>query len=227
MARLLTQVLGVMSGSVGDIVFRRRGGRSYVSAHPSGYTPRTDAATTARKKQFKTALEIAKNINSIPMLKAIWPADPTKATSKFNKMVSVNYKLVSGTDLTGQPTLTPEQGFSIPSAVVEIGANAVTFTADALGVDLGIDTSIEKTYIVTGLIVMNAPTDPLSPDIEILKFSAAKVNLDLINPIQASMPLSGIDQQLLAKYTNKRAFFAFFTLDSAEKVVKHSATYGS
>src|ERR1039457_6088141 len=70
MARLLTQVLGTMSGSVGDIVFRRRGGRSYVSAHPSGYTPRTDAATVARKKQFKTAVEIAKNINSIPLLKA-------------------------------------------------------------------------------------------------------------------------------------------------------------
>src|ERR1039457_147320 len=70
MARLLTQVLGTMSGSVGDIVFRRRGGRSYVSAHPSGYTPRTDAATVARKKQLKTAVEIAKNINSIPLLKA-------------------------------------------------------------------------------------------------------------------------------------------------------------
>jgi hypothetical protein len=45
MARLLTQILGVMSGSVGDIVFRRGGGRSYVSAHPSEYTSRTDAAS--------------------------------------------------------------------------------------------------------------------------------------------------------------------------------------
>jgi hypothetical protein len=59
MARLLTQVLGIMSGSIGDIVFKRRGERSYVSAHPSSYTPRTDAATMARKRRFKTSVEIA------------------------------------------------------------------------------------------------------------------------------------------------------------------------
>src|ERR1035438_8283601 len=129
MARLLTQVLGTMSGSVGDIVFRRRGGRSYVSAHPSGYTPRTDAATVARKKQFKTAVEIAKNINSIPLLKAVWPTDATKLVSKFQKMVSVNYKLVSGEDLTGQPTLTPSLGFEMTTPIVQLTANSVHFTA--------------------------------------------------------------------------------------------------
>src|ERR1035441_3986947 len=113
MARLITQILGVMTGSVGDIVFRRRGGQSYVSAKPSGYSPRTDAPSVARKKQFKTAVEIAKNINAIPILKAVWPVDSSKQMSKFQKMVSVNYKLVSGEDLTGQPTLTPNLGFEM------------------------------------------------------------------------------------------------------------------
>lgn len=227
MARLLTQVLGIMSGSVGDIVFRRRGGRSYVSAHPSSYTPRTDAASMARKKQFKTAMEIGKTINSIPLVKAIWPADPTKATSKFNKMVSVNYKLINGDDLTGQPTLTPDFGFGMTNAAVEIAANAVTFSADALGVNLGIDTSTEKTYSTVGLILLNGPIDPLSPDIQVIKFSSAAVNLDLLNPIEVSHPLSVIDQQIIAKYTNKRAFVAFLTLDDFGKVIKHSTTYGS
>src|SRR5664280_2817389 len=119
MARLLTQVLGTMSGSVGDIVFRRRGGRSYVSAHPSGYTPRTDAATVARKKQFKTAVEIAKNINSIALLKAVWPTDSSKLVSKFQKMVSVNYKLVS---------LTPNLGFEMTTPVVQLNPASVHFS---------------------------------------------------------------------------------------------------
>src|SRR5664280_688130 len=170
MARLLTQVLGTMSGSVGDIVFRRRGGRSYVSAHPSGYTPRTDAATVARKKQFKTAVEIAKNINAIPLLKAVWPADPSKLVSRFQKMVSVNYKLVSGEDLTGQPTLTPTLGFEMTTPVVQLNAATVHFTAGQLGVNLGIDTSVEKYYAVAGIIVMKSPTDLLSQDINVLKF---------------------------------------------------------
>jgi len=227
MARLLTQVLGIMSGSVGDIVFRRRGGRSYVSAHPSGYTPRTDAATVARKKRFKTAVEIAKTINSIPILKAVWPSDPSKLVSKFQKMVSVNYKLVSGEDLTGQPTLTPNLGFEMTTPAVAITTNAVTFNADALGVGLGIDTSIEKFYTVAGIIVMKSPTDLLSQDITVLKFRTGQQNLDLINDITVSIPLSGIDQQILAKYTVKRAFFAFLTLDDNGDVVKYSATYGS
>jgi len=227
MARLLTQILGVMSGSVGDIVFRRRGGRSFVCARPSGYTKRTDAASVARKKQFKTAVEIAKNINDIPLLKAVWPADPSKLVSRFQKMVSVNYKLVSGADLTGQPTLTPTLGFEMTTPLLQLNAATVHFTADALGVDLGIDTSIEKFYTIVGLIVMKDPTDQLSPDISVLKFRTNQHNLDLITEIDVSVPLSGMDQQMLAKYTVKRAFFAFLTLDDNDSIVQHSATYGS
>ena len=227
MARLLTQILGVMSGSIGDIVFKRRGGRSYVSAHPSGYTSRTDAATVARKKQFKTAVEIAKNINSIPLLKAVWPTDPSKLVSKFQKMVSVNYKLVSGEDLTGQPTLTPTFGFEMTTPVVTLAADSVHFAAGQLGVNLGIDTSIEKFFSVSGIIVMKSPTDLLSQDINVLKFTTGHQNLDLITDISVTIPLSGIDQQILAKYTVKRAFFAFLTLDDNNNVVKYSATYGS
>jgi hypothetical protein len=227
MARLLTQVLGTMSGSVGDIVFRRRGGRSYVSAHPSGYTPRTDAATVARKKQFKTAVEIAKNINSIALLKAVWPTDSTKLVSKFQKMVSVNYKLVSGVDLTGQPTLTPNLGFEMTTPVVALTANSVHFSAGQLGVDLGIETSIEKFFCIAGIIVMKSPTDLLSQDIYVLKFKTGQQNLDLITEIDVTIPLSGIDQQILAKYSVKRAFFAFLTLDDNGSVIKYSATYGS
>jgi hypothetical protein len=227
MARLLTQILGVMTGSVGDIVFHRRGGRSYVSAKPSGYSPRLDAASVARKKQFKTAVEIAKNINAIPILKAIWPVDPTKQLSRFQKMVSVNYKLVNGEDLTGQPTLTPELGFEMETPAVTLNAATVHFAAGQLGVNLGIDTSIEKYFTVAGIIVMKSPTDLLSQDITVLKFHTGQQNLDLITDISVTIPLSGIDQQFLAKYTVKRAFFAFLTLDDNGNVVKHSATYGS
>jgi hypothetical protein len=227
MARLLTQILGVMTGSVGDIVFRRRGGRSYVSAKPSGYTPRTDALSVARKKQFKTAVEIAKNINAISILKAIWPVDPSKQMSKFQKMVSTNYKLVSGEDLTGQPTLTPELGFEMTTPVVQLNAASVHFSAGQLGVDLGIDTQIEKFFSVAGIIIMKSPTDLLSQDINVLKFHTGQQNLDLITDISVTIPLSGIDQQFLAKYTVKRAFFAFLTHDDNGNVVKHSATYGS
>jgi hypothetical protein len=227
MARLLTQILGVMSGSVGDIVFRRRGGRSYVCAHPSGYTSRTDAATVNRKKQFKLAVEISKNINDIPLLKAVWPNDPSKLVSRFQKMVSVNYKLVNGTDLVGQPTLTPDLGFEMTTPLVALTANSVHFTAGQLGVNIGIDTSIEKYCCVAGIIVMKNPLDQLSKDITVLKFKTIQANLDLITEIDVSIPLSGIDQQYLSKYTDKRAFFAFLTLNDDGQVVKHSATYGS
>jgi hypothetical protein len=74
---------------------------------------------------------------------------------------------------------------------------------------------------------MKSPTDQLSQDIYVLKFTTGRQNLDLITEIDVTIPLSGIDQQFLAKYGVKRAFFAFLTLDDAGNVVKHSATYGS
>src|ERR1035437_7631660 len=82
------------------------------------------------------------------MLKAVWPTDSSKLVSKFQKMVSVNYKLVSGVDLTGQPTLTPNLGFEMTTPVVALTANSVHFSAGQLGVDLGIETSIEKFFCI-------------------------------------------------------------------------------
>jgi hypothetical protein len=74
---------------------------------------------------------------------------------------------------------------------------------------------------------MKSPTDQLSQDINVLKFKTGQQNLDLITDIDVTIPLSGIDQQILAKYSVKRAFFAFLTLDDVGQVVQHSATYGS
>ena len=74
---------------------------------------------------------------------------------------------------------------------------------------------------------MKNPTDQLSKDITVLKFKTNQASLDLITEIDVSIPLSGIDQQFLSKYTDKRAFFAFLTLNEDGEVVKHSATYGS
>src|ERR1035441_7564834 len=118
-------------------------------------------------------------------------------------MVSVNYKLVSGEDLTGQPTLTPSLGFEMTTPVVQLTANSVHFTAGHLGVDLGIDTSVEKYFTTAGIIVMKSPTDQLSQDIYVLKFTTGRQNLDLITEIDVTIPLSGIDQQFLAKYRSE------------------------
>lgn len=72
MAKLIKQVLGKVSGAVGDVLFRVRAGNNYVGTRPASYMPGTDAKSVARRQRFALANKFAKAVNIIPPLKSLW-----------------------------------------------------------------------------------------------------------------------------------------------------------
>ena len=227
MALIIKNILGTLRGTVAQVVFKKKGELCYATSKPGKRSASKAADAVLRMAQFKTAVEIASGVNRIPILKGLWPADPTKHLSRFQKIVGVNYKLVNGSDLTGTATLTPPFGFEVVNPSLTFGANAIQFSADALGDQLEVDDNLEKFLTGAAVVIMKDPSDNLSPKVNVMTFRAGQQSLGLDTPISFAMALSEKDKQTLAKYTVKRAFFAMVTTDQPGNVIHYSATYGS
>jgi hypothetical protein len=145
MGHLSNQVLGDASGKVGHMVFRIRKGENLISKVPAKRTkPPSDREKEVRAK-FALTSKIAMGIYSIPLLKEVWPTLPGKLT-KPNQIFQVNYKLLNTLETLGTVSVAPIYGFNVTTPVVTVGASSVQLATDALGVSVGIDTSIEKIY---------------------------------------------------------------------------------
>jgi len=227
MALIIKNILGALRGTVAQVVFKKKGELCYATSKPGKRPASKEPDAVRRMQQFKTAVVIASGVNGIPILKGLWPTDSSKHLSKFQTIVGTNYKLVNGTDLSGQATLTPPFGFEVLHPLLTIGADSVQFTADSLGDGAEIDPSQEKFLLGLGLIILRDPTDNLLPKVFSMAIKSGQQSLDTDTPISLTVTLSDKQKQTLAKYTVKRAFFAMVTTDQPGNIVHYSETYGS
>ena len=64
MAQLNKNVLGSVKGTLGNITFKQRNGKNFLSLRPESYKASTDPLSLLRKSKFRLAAKIAKTINS-------------------------------------------------------------------------------------------------------------------------------------------------------------------
>lgn len=226
MGHLSNQVLGDASGKVGHMVFRIRKGENLISKVPAKRTkPPTDREKEVRAK-FALTSKIAMGIYSIPLLKEVWPTLPGKLT-KPNQIFQVNYKLLNTLENLGTVSVAPIYGFNVTTPVVTVGASSVQLATDALGVSVGIDTSIEKFIVACGVVVLQNPTLGSWPKFEVIAFRSNQHNLDLINPVDLTTQFSGTDLTIYSGYTTKAAFGCLITIDDNGNAVRYSKTVQS
>ena len=105
----------------------------------------------AFRAKFALAGKIACKINSIEVLKEVWPKSTGKG-SKCNDIMKANYDLIGSAENLGSVAVVPLFGFNTVNPVLRAGATGIHLAADALGVGIKVDTSIEK-YIVTAGVI--------------------------------------------------------------------------
>jgi hypothetical protein len=226
MGHLSNQVLGDAHGKVGHVVFRLRKGNNVISKTPPKRTKPPSERELAIREKFGLTGKVARAINSVAQLKEVWPQLSGKKTV-CNEIFQVNYKLINTLANLGTVSVAPAYGFNVINPVVTVGATSVQLATDALGVSIGIDTSIEKYFIVCGVVILQNSTLASWPKSEVVPFKSIQHNLDLINPIDVTSQLSGTDLTKFAGYTTRAAFVCIITLDDNSKAIRYSQTVHS
>jgi hypothetical protein len=226
MAQLFDKILGTPSGLLGDVVFRRKKGGNIIAKQP---TPRASALKDSEKAlraKFGLAGKIASKINSIQVLKDVWPKSTGKG-SKCNEILKANYIQIGSAENIASAAIVPLFGFDIANAVLTAGVSGIHLVADALGVGTGIDTSIEKFIVTAGVVVLQTPTSADKPATEVIAFKSVQHNLDLINEVDHSVDFTGGTLDMFSSYTVKKVFACLITLDDAGTPIRYSTTVHS
>ena len=224
MAELNKTVLGRLSGALGDVVFRQRNGKNYVSMRPSSYHTPENPAAVAKREKFLLSVQLGSAINSNQNLKAIWDGYTPSGLTPFNFMVRKNYDNISNGELTNRVTLAPGLGFTIISTDLNLNTASLIAELDPLGTDTGIDTGQEPNLYFSAVINLSSPVDPADKENQFLSLISPAIPVDLVNNLSINIPLTSAESNLAALYQTKKIYGILNTVDSFNNPVHFSIT---
>lgn len=227
MAEFNKQILGRVKGALGDITFRQRNGKTFLSTRPGSFIPGSDNASIARREKFSLAVKLGKTINSIPILKSLWELSTPQGTAVFNHITRINYPMVTDNDLTSMVKLVPSLGFNTVNPVITVGLSDVKINIEAIGTSSGIDAATEPFLKLAGFIYMNNPSDESLSKDEFIALVSEQKAATITAALEFTFPLSDVALQQLSIYQNKKCYFALLSLNAAGNVIHFSNTFVS
>lgn len=215
MARVEKNVLGMINGRVGDLVFKVRNGKQYVASRPSKYTMSRKPTEEARRNKFSVNGKFAKCISSVPELKAVWEKAKAPAVSGYNKICSVNFKRCSDESPTLNNIITPG-GFPLDIKKIEAFEDKIAAELFPFGLLDG-----EEKVVFVMIVCFYMPAGSRNEFYELRALAGINVSWPVI-----TFNYNHEEKIIARKYENKIAWLAAVTEDKNGKVVRCSESVG-
>jgi hypothetical protein len=227
MAILINSLFGGLSGKLGDVVYRKRGGKTIVARRPSArQSPLTEKEILGHKI-FGLTGKISKAINGIELLKYFWHPISAKNQSIYHVIFKKNYAIVRIEDFPSYILLTPSQGFNLINPSLYPGESNLVIECKSLGERSEFDTQVEKYVAVAGIVVMKDPTiENISP-YQVMSFKSKKYLFYPNDYLSINLEFTGGQLEIYESYSVKKVFAVFVTMDEEERPVQHSLTFTS
>ena len=213
MAEKKPSILGEFSGRIGNIVIKKRNGKTYASKAASKYTI-SQLPHEIDKRNIQTVNgKFASVINSSRLLKSIWYKEKAPCVNAYNKINKVNYHLCAPDHPTEKAQITPG-GFKLE-------VNEINVKPDKLEITLRpIKLQKDETQVAYIMILSlwnprakrTAPFEFLMPE----NYTAEAAQL--------TFRLNKDEAALAKKYCSKTIFLAAVTLDDTYSVRRWSET---
>jgi hypothetical protein len=227
MAILINSLFGGLSGKLGDVVYRKRGGKTIVARRPSARQSPLSEREILGQKIFGLTGKIAKTINAIELLKYFWHRVAAKNQSSYHLIFKKNYAIVRMEDFPSYIYLTPSQGFNLINPALYPGESNLVIECKALGDHDAFDTLVEKYVAVAGIVVMKDPTEENIPQYEVMAFKSKKYLFYPYDYLSLNLEFTGGQLAKYESYSIKKVFAVFVTMDEEERPVQHSITFTS
>lgn len=219
MGRLVKTVLGKASGKVGDLVFRIVDGKVFIASHIGTNKISKSLECVNNRKRFSAVLNFASAVNQISELNIIWNKSRKAAKSGYNRIISVNTKLVQDNKISKQNIITPD-GFGL------FNMNAVLNTQNAVvSFSLSDDSIIHsgKKFNACLVITLSNPVSKLNK----ASLSLGTVVSDVIADTtvsEVSFPLKN-QKKVIEKYGKAVLFFALSNTEQNKPLCSESFAF--
>lgn len=225
MATLKKTILGRLSGTVGDLVFRNKKGRNFVSSKPASFNAPSDEASLERRARFGLTIKFATSVGSIPELKEIWRTYKPSRYTTHNFIIKENYPLITHEGISNAAMIVPPNGFLNDFDSINVSQSNLTVEYTAIGNELGIDPLVETNFRLAGIIFLSSPVDSSFQPYSFISVISGPVPVDLNEPLVFTAPFSAQQSELVSKYQTRKAFCTVISFTAENKIVNFARTF--
>jgi hypothetical protein len=225
MGTLNKTVLGRVTGAVGDVVFRSKNGKNYVSSKPANVNVSNSPIAVAARSKFRVSIKFAQAISSNHLLKALWLSSKPAYMSAVNFIFRENYSHITQSGINNSASLVPGFGFSVDNPVLSINSDRLRVDINALGDNTGIVLASEPNLRMMSVVLLTSPTDPSQKPYEFISLSSLNVPTVLDAALSFIANLSSQQEQIFNQYQTRKIFCTIVSLNAEQNAVHYSSTF--
>lgn len=223
MAIVNGNVLGNLSGKLGNLSARTVDGHTVLAARPSSFNASQDPAVLQVRQKFSVTAKFASAILALASLVSIWKKVRNVASSVFNEIFQSNFAYSSIEKPTEQNILAPE-GFPLQISTSAVAADKITATLPILNTSsvFGVD---EVNLSANALVCYYDPTNEADEPFKIISLSKDVAGYNFAQTFDLEIDLNALQKNTAAKYQHSILYVCVVTKTADGKVIQNSGTY--
>jgi hypothetical protein len=223
MAIVNGNVIGNLSGKLGNLSARTVDGRTVLAARPSSFNASQDPAVLAVRQKFSVTAKFASAILALTSLVSIWKKVRNVASSVFNEVFQSNFGYSSTEKPTDQNIIAPD-GFPLQITIAAVAADKITATLPILNASsiFGAD---EVNLSANALVCYYDPTNEADEPFKIISLSKEVAAYNFAQTYELEIDLNALQKNNAAKYLHSILYVCVVTKNADGKVVQNSGTF--
>lgn len=223
MAIVNGNVLGNLSGKLGNLSARTVDGRTVLAARPSSFNASQEPAVLEVRQKFSITAKFASAILALSSLVSIWKKVRNVASSVFNEVFQSNFAYSSIEKPTEQNIIAPE-GFPLQIAVAAVAADKITATIPILNTAsvFGAD---EVNLSANAIVCYYDPAKAEDEPFKIISLSKEVAAHNFAQTYDLEIDLNATQKNTAAKYQHSILYVCVVTKTAEGKVVQNSSTF--
>lgn len=134
MAIIKKNILGILQGSLSNVVFRERNGKLVAYTRPIKQKVSKSKSAIAARNRFALTVALAKEIIRNEILSGVWNQSNVKASNAYQKIIKQNSKYTDSNNLTLKNIITPE-GIPIKGIDIQYDDSSINVSLDCASLD--------------------------------------------------------------------------------------------
>lgn len=223
MAIVNGNVIGNLSGKLGNLSARTVDGRTILAARPSSFNASQEPAVLEVRQKFSVTAKFASAVLALATLVSIWKKVKNIAGSVFNEVFQSNFPRSSSAKPTDQNFLAPD-GFPLAIVAAAVAADKITASIPALDASaiFGAD---EVNLSANALVCYYDPTSEADDPYKIISLSKEVANYNFAQVYDLQIDYNILHEAVAAKYQHSILYLCVVSKTADGKVVQNSSTF--
>lgn len=214
----------LLSGKIGNLVFRIRNGKVYITNAPKKYKiSRTKAAKEGREK-FLFFVKMASAIQSNFVLELAWKNDQSSKGTIVNKLMKLHYKDIVNYNLSGFNLVNSEDQFLITPSGINYSGMSISAIIAPLGSEQKISTLMTPVISAQGFVLVFNPALKMKNKFKFLTVSSSDLPVKVTEELNFSFMLNKVQVYALTTYPERYFLFNLVLKSSTGKPIRFSNT---